>query len=625
MALRAACRLAAATLLMAALSQAASLLRYPYLQNVRSDRATISWTSFNDGPGIVEYSTDSSFSNRVRAHVMERTPEETGLDYTYYRYRAVLTGLAGSTEYFYRVLIDGEDLTPDDELHFRTRAFSPFHFLAFGDSGTGSAEQARLAQLMVEERPALVLHTGDIVYPSGSFAGYQSRYFNVYQNLMKRAAFFPIPGNHDYQTDNAWSYLSVHDLPVEDVPAADHERYYSYDWGNVHFIALDSNAPLTRAANGNGPMLAWLENDLRNARQFWRVAYFHHPPYAGGPNERDPLSALARSRIVPILEKHNVALVLNGHEHSYQRSWPLRGGQPVQDGDGVVYLTTGGGGVRLYPVFPRPFLAYAESVHHFVRAEVNGFQMTLRAIGMDRQEIDHVTLAPPPFISADGAVNTASFTPELAPGGLVSVFGRQLAAGEMAAARVPLPTSLSSVSATLDGQRLPLFYVSPSQINAQLPFDMQGPATLRVTTPNGTSEISVILSETAPALFGAAGGVAHVDGSPVTAELPARPGEFISVFLIGLGRVNGAIAPGQAAPSSPPLAVRAPVEAQLGDLSIRPVFAGLAPGFAGLYQVNFQIPLALTPGIHPLRIVAGGSPSNAVNVPVGAAEPDSQQ
>ncbi len=619
MAKRVGCRIATAALLVAAWLQAATLLRYPYVQNVRSDRATIRWTSYDDGVGVVEYSTDRSFSSSARAQVRELTPEESGLPYTYYKYQAVLTGLAGSTEYFYRVLINGQTLTSDDDLRFRTRAFSPFQFLAFGDSGTGSSEQGRLAQLMMQERPSLVLHSGDIVYPSGSFEGYQQRYFNVYKHLMKRAVFFPSPGNHDYQSDYAASYLAVHDLPDEGVVPADQKRYYSFDWGNVHFIALDSNAPLSRAAGGSGPMLTWLENDLRQTRQFWRVAYFHHPPYAGGPNERDSLSAMARSRLVPILDRYHVPLVVNGHEHSYQRSWPLRGGQVVE-GNGAVYITTGGGGVGLYPVFPRPFLAFAESAHHYVRGEVDGFKMTVRAIRIDGQVIDEVILAPPPLLSAQGAVNAASFTPGLAPGGLVSVFGWQLGAGELAASRVPLPTSISGVSVTLDGQRLPLLYISPTQVNAQLPFDVAASALLRVTTPNGSSEVSVSLSEVAPALF-PAGSVAHADGTPVSTGAPAKPGEFLLVFLTGLGRVNGAITAGQAAPS-PPLTVRAPVQVHLGELSIDPAFAGLAPGFAGLYQVNWQVPATQSPGNYSMRIVAGGISSNAVTLPVAASDPD---
>jgi uncharacterized protein (TIGR03437 family) len=203
---------------------------------------------------------------------------------------------------------------------------------------------------------------------------------------------------------------------------------------------------------------------------------------------------------------------------------------------------------------------------------------------------------------------------------LVSVFGWQLAAGELSAARLPLPSSISGVSVTLDGQRLPLLHVSPTQINAQLPFDAADPTVLRVTTPNGSSDISVALSEVAPALF-PAGSVAHADGAPVDADSPARPGEFLMVFLTGLGRVNGQIAPGQAAPAAPLLTVRAPVEVRLGNATIQPSFAGLAPGFAGLYQVNLQVPATMLPGNYALRIVAGQAPSNAVTVPVGAPAP----
>jgi len=615
-------RLAVAGFLALSLCQAAPYcLRYPYLQNLRSDRATIRWTSLENGQGLVEYSTDNSFSSRVAAQVREMPPEESGLAYTYYKYHAVLTGLAAGTEYSYRVLIDEQNAAPDNELQFRTRAFSPFNFLVFGDSGVGSAEQMRVAQLMTQERPSLVLHTGDIVYPYGSFQGYQLRYFDVYRNLMKRAPFFPSPGNHDYQADGAWSYLTIHDLPVEDVAPVDQKRYYSYDWGNVHFIALDSNTPLRNAMNGAGAMLNWLENDLRNTRQFWRVAYFHHPPYAGGPNERDTYSAMARSRIVPILEKYGVPLVLNGHEHSYQRTHPLRAGQPVEEG-GTVYVTTGGGGVGLYPVYPRPFLAYGESAHHYVRGDVNGFRMTLKSIRIDGQEIDNVTLSPPPVVSASGLVNAASFTLAVAPGGLASIFGWQLAAGEIAAARLPLPASISNVSVTLAGHPVPLLYVSPTQINVQLPFDTDGPATLRVTTPNGSADMFVDIAGVAPALFPGAS-VAHADGTLVSADAPAKPGEFLLVFLTGLGRVNGQIVAGQAAPSSPLLAARAPVQVRFGDAVIEPYFAGLAPGFAGLYQINFQVPAAMTPGVQTLRIVAAGASSNAVSVPV-AANPDFQ-
>jgi uncharacterized protein (TIGR03437 family) len=433
---------------------------------------------------------------------------------------------------------------------------------------------------------------------------------------MRRAPIFPSPGNHDYETQNCAPYLALHDLPSEGVPAADRGRYYSFDWGNVHFVALDSNLPLSRAANRLGPMLDWLESDLSRTRQFWKIAYFHHPPYASGPNESDELSALARNHIVPILERHGAQLVFNGHEHSYQQSRPLRGGQIVGPGNGVVYITSGGGGAQLYSVYPRPWLAFGESAHHYIRAQVRGPQMILHVFRVDGQEIDTVKLAPAPWVAPEGVVNAASFAPDAAPGSLISIFGRNLAPYESPAREFPLPKELDGVTVRVNGQRLPLLFASAHQINAQLTYDSVGTLTMQVVTPNGTYERSMTVAETAPALFASAS-LAHADGRLITVEAPAAAGETIVIYLTGLGRVNGEATAGQPAPEAPLLTVRAAVQVQVGSEILRPLYAGLAPGFVGLYQVNLQLPASLAPGTHPLRVTAGGAASNTVLLPVG--------
>jgi uncharacterized protein (TIGR03437 family) len=95
------------------------------------------------------------------------------------------------------------------------------------------------------------------------------------------------------------------------------------------------------------------------------------------------------------------------------------------------------------------------------------------------------------------------------------------------------------------------------------------------------------------------------------------PGETLIVYLTGLGAVSALLNAGQPAPG--PLAVRYEVEVRLGDLGLRPTFAGLAPGFVGLYQVNVPLPPTLPPGAYPLRIVAAGAASEPVIVPVEAS------
>ena len=473
------------------------LVRYPYIQNLGGERATILWATRGPGVSTVEYFTRHAFPERVTASSREFLPSETGLSTPFYQHKAELSGLLTGTEYFYRVALNGQDLAPRDRLRFRTAGPGPFSFLVFGDSGMGTAAQLRLAQLNGQDRPALVLHTGDIGYWHGTYADYQERYFEYYRNMMKRVPFFPTPGNHDYGTANADPYISVHAVPGDDVPEDGRGRYYSFDWGNVHFVSLDTNLSLTRAVEGNGAMLDWLERDLERSRQYWRVVFFHHPPFACGPNENDPVSTMVRARIVPILERYGVELVFNGHEHSYQRSQCLRNGVLAEAGTGTVYVTSGGGGAYLYPVAGsrRSSVAYGESAHHFVRVEVEGSRLTSRAIRDDAAEIDSFSIEPPPRIFGTVAFQDDSFTPRLSPRALFSIWGRNLAEQAMDAASLPLPTLLSGTAVTLNGRRLPLLYVSPTEIDAQVVTDTRGPAVLGVRTANGTAEISVEISD----------------------------------------------------------------------------------------------------------------------------------
>jgi len=239
--------------------------------------------------------------------VTELLPAETDLGTPCYHHTVELSGLEPNTEYFYGIVRDDGALTANEPLSFRTACPGALSFLAFGDSGSGSAEQQILAGWMKKENPSLVLHLGDLAYPNGSFEDFQAYYFDPCRDLMKRVPFFPCPGNHDYMTRDAFPYLALHDLPqLRSVPEQDRGRYYSFDWGNVHFVSVDSNAPLVLAAGGQGSMLDWLEQDLRATRQYWKIVYFHHPPFAGGPNENDASSELARRYLVPIVERHGV-------------------------------------------------------------------------------------------------------------------------------------------------------------------------------------------------------------------------------------------------------------------------------------------------------------------------------
>ena len=614
---------------------AATVVHSPYLQNMHQDRVTIVWSTRENLAATVQYSTDQSFSETGPTPVVSVfTQAMTGLSYQFYQYRVELTGLAQNTSYNYRVLVGGQDITTDGQRQFTTAPTSqPFRFLAFGDSGLGSSAQLALAIRMANEPANLVLHVGDIAYESGTYDEFTANYFAYYYTIMRRLPFFPTPGNHEYYTNLAAPYLGLNVVPAGNVPSADQGRYYSFDWGDAHFVAVDANLldPTVPAfAPAGARMLAWLDQDLAATPAPWKIVYWHQVPYPVFHHTDDLVCMAAQQQLVPIVEKHGVQLVLTGHEHEYLRTRVLRANSPVTSGAGTIYVSTGGGGGGLHPLCAAdsppdvppntvcplpPFLAYQTSSYHYVAVDVNSAQITVHAVGMDGKEFDQANLALPRVTTA-GIVNGASFTTAVAPGGLVSIFGQGLASSTAAATAYPLPTAISGTSVSLNGKPLPLFYVSFGQINAQLPMDVTGTASLHVATASGSADAAIAVSDTAPAVFPS--GVLHANYTPVSADSPAVAGETLVVFATGLGLVNGPLLSGQPAPAAPLLSVVNPVVVDFGSATVTPIFAGLSPGLASVYQVNVVVPRDLATNVYPLQVSAKGNLSNVTNVQVRA-------
>ena len=608
------------SLMLAAVAAAQTLGLQPSVHNVREDRATISWTTIDGaGNGVVRYSPDGSFSLTASSKTQHLVPADTGLPYECWLHRADLTALKADTAYLYRVFLDGKNMTPaasaGDELKFRTTGQGALRFLALGDSGDGAPAQRGLAQSMEVENAVLVLHTGDLAYENGTFLQLQEYFFNVYRHLMSRVPFFTVPGNHDYGSGQALAYRTLLTLPEENVPPEGRGLYYSFDEGPVHFTALDSNFPLLLAAQGQGAMLDWLERDLEGARSQWRIVYFHHTPFPTGHHRDDPACALARDLITPILERHGVHLVLSGHEHVYQRTKARRNGTFTDAGWGTVYVTTGGGGYSLQEAGTDTFVVKGVSMMHYVRADIEGSRMTVRAIGDTGQTIDEFELSAAAALEPGGVLDAASFQAAVAPGGLISLFGKDLARVGSARSATPFPFRLGEVGVTANGVALPLLFVSRSQINAQLPFDLAGAVRLAIDGPNGSASAAFQVADTAPSIFsiGPLPAVIHADGRLVSETAPAVPGEWLAVFLTGLGKVAGTISAGQAAPMSPLMTALVPVQVEAGGRDSIVAFAGLAPGLAGVNQVNFRAPDSLT-GPVSLRIRAGAAISRPVTL-----------
>ena len=225
-------------------------------------------------------------------------------------------------------------------------------------------------------------------------------------------------------------------------------------------------------------------------------------------------------------------------------------------------------------------------------------------------------------VNVGAITNAASFEKgPVAPGTIVSIFGSNLSRNTTTASALPLPVSLDGTSVTVGNQVIPLFFVSPGQINAQLPFNLQsGSALLTVKNGGGLSgNFTFVVTNTSPAVFtattdGKSAAIAvHSDYSLVQSSPreSARSGEAIFIYCTGLGAVDKTIAAGSAGPSNPLANTSQKTTVSMGGRQAQVLYAGLAPGFAGLYQINFIVPPEL--GGDVKTIVSVG---NALSSPV---------
>ncbi len=251
---------------------------------------------------------------------------------------------------------------------------------------------------------------------------------------------------------------------------------------------------------------------------------------------------------------------------------------------------------------------------------------------------------PMPAVNTGGVVDAASFQAVVALGGIGSLFGVNLADGVQIATDVPLPIELGGGRVRVDGHNAPLFFVSSTQINFQVPFEVRANATVEVVVSrNGVESppVAVQVSDYAPGVFTNPNTSEpiiqrHPDGALITADNPAQPGDVLIISLTGIGDVSNPPPTGTPALASPLATANLTPTVTVGDVPAQVLFAGLTPFFVGLGQVNIQLPdqLLQTAALHtgfaqgatlPLVIAFGESRSQPVNLPIaGTVTPGPQ-
>ncbi|HWB82543.1 MAG TPA: PQQ-binding-like beta-propeller repeat protein [Bryobacteraceae bacterium] len=229
---------------------------------------------------------------------------------------------------------------------------------------------------------------------------------------------------------------------------------------------------------------------------------------------------------------------------------------------------------------------------------------------------------PLPAMTGANIANAASFVPgPMAPGSLFTISAAGLAGETLSAPSVPWPTVLSGLSVTFNGIDAPLAYVSPTQINGQVPYEVPMDQVQVVLHSNGaqSAPITVTIAPTAPSIFligGTWAAVVNQDGSINSANNPAPPGSFISLFFTGQGQVDTEVGTGESAPFQTLSNTLADTSATVGGAPASVLYSGLAPRFVGLAQANVQVP-AMDPGVYPITLIVGDSTSNSALIAVG--------
>lgn len=362
----------------------------PYLGNVTRTSAHVSWVTRGGGDAVVWFWQQGQAAREARS-VTRSTPAGIW-------HEALLTDLKPGEVCTYTLAADGRPehafvTAPDDE--------RPFTFLVMGDSRPGDrtgaepSEMARQVARQVATREfVFALHTGDIVAEGGRCEGelngweqYRRAYLALYGATLARAPFYQSPGNHElmWGTCGMEIYKGVLALP-DSTPGQGQESYYSFDWGNLHVISLNTNEP----AGPGSAQLAWLEQDLASNQRQWTVVQFHEPVYSSGDHEPN---LAAREAWVPLFEQYGVDLVFSGHNHIYERTCPIKAGACTTLADGgVVYVVTAGAGPALHDASGGWFSTVHLSIHHFVTVRIDGNTLELSAWNWQGQLFDSYTM-----------------------------------------------------------------------------------------------------------------------------------------------------------------------------------------------------------------------------------------
>ncbi|MFK7809374.1 MAG: Ig-like domain-containing protein [Saprospiraceae bacterium] len=420
---------------------AQEIIRGPYLQLSTTSSIRIKWRT--------DFPTDSKV---WYGDYHDSLNEEVYDDELTTEHSVEITGLDPDTKYYYAVgtsaaQLDGES----DDHYFKTHpeedSTPEINIWVLGDAGSKDNYQRETRDAYYnwngDDHIDMMLLLGDNAYEDGTDSEYQYGWFeDMYEDRLINSVMWSAYGNHDAGSADSETetgvYFDIFDFPRDGECGGEPsgtEAYYSFDYGNIHLISLNSH---DGDAVEGGEMIEWLENDLEDTDKDWIVAFFHHPPYTGynGNNsDNNTKEKLMRQNVVPLLEDAGVDLVVYGHSHVYQRSFLINGHYDISatfdpetmaldigdgktdgdspyvkaiggpdDGRGTVYISTGAAGpLSTNHILDHPVMYYNNSAENgSLGLKVDGLELNGYYIDIEGNIDDHFTIVKqvePPVIT----------------------------------------------------------------------------------------------------------------------------------------------------------------------------------------------------------------------------------
>ncbi|MGV3772350.1 MAG: metallophosphoesterase [Verrucomicrobiales bacterium] len=357
---------------------AANFTRGPFLQLNTTNSVTIVSKTFSPSIAFVDFVPEAG--GEIQRVIADQLPATNHV--------ARITGLLPGTKYRYRAgaTLNAKEVFSEWNSFSTFRMEGPARFLVMGDSGWATRAQIAIANQLAKQDTDMLMHVGDVVYAGYSHFAADFRMFSIYEQFMKNNPVFIAMGNHDSYVDRT-AILENFYLPTNSMTGS--ETFYSFDQGDVHFVALWLDLQAGAQYFPGSVQYNWLEEDLKKTTKPWKFIFFHHVLRSSGPHTFDDYdqntvrdTAQIEQSIGVLAARYGVQAIFNGHDHNYERFIPV---------NGTVAFVSGGGGAALYPLsLPHPLSANFLSRFNFLLVEVEEDTAKVEAVGEDGRVFDTI-------------------------------------------------------------------------------------------------------------------------------------------------------------------------------------------------------------------------------------------